>query len=71
MSTVLLLVSGMDGAEDEARVQEVLRAEPGVFGAVASHRDGCAEVEIDDDRVTYRRLIELIEAAGYRAELGG
>jgi len=68
---VLLFVTGMDGAEDEARVQDLLRAEPGVLGAVASHRDGCAEVEIDDDRVTYRRLIELIEAAGYRAELGG
>ncbi len=68
---MLLFVTGMDGAEDEARVQDLLRAEPGVLGAVASHRDGCAEVEIDDDRVTYRRLIELIEAAGYRAELGG
>lgn len=69
--TVLLFVDGMDGAEDEARVQDVLRSEPGVLGVVASHRDGCAEVEIEDDQVTFRRLIELIAAAGYRAELGG
>lgn len=69
--TVLLFVDGMDGPDAEARVLEVLRSEPGVLGAVASHGDGCVEIEIDDDRITFQRLIELIETAGYRAELGG
>ncbi|HEX7120186.1 MAG TPA: hypothetical protein VF212_15435 [Longimicrobiales bacterium] len=71
MPTVLLCVTGLAGAGDEARVQDALLAEPGVLGAVASHQDGCAEVDIDDDRVTYQRLIEVIEAAGFQAELAG
>ncbi|HEX6940474.1 MAG TPA: hypothetical protein VF158_13750 [Longimicrobiales bacterium] len=71
MPTVLLCVTGMTGADDEARLEDALRAEPGVLGAVASHRDGCAEVDIDDDRITYQRLIEVIAAAGFQAELAG
>ncbi len=52
-------------------MRDALRGEPGVYGAVANHQEGCAEVDIDDGEVTYRRLIELIEAAGYRATLVG
>lgn len=71
MPTVLLSVKGMDGADDEERVQEALLAEPGVFGAVANREEGCTEVDVEDDRVTVDRLIEIIEAAGFHATLAG
>ena len=47
MPTILLCVEGMHGSADEARVERALRAEPGVFGAVASHRDRCAELDCE------------------------
>lgn len=71
MPTVLLCVTGMTSDDDEGRVRGALLGEPGVYGAVVSHEDACAEVDIEDDLVTVDRLIHLIEAAGYHAELGG
>lgn len=71
MPTVLLCVTGMRGAGDERRVEESLRREPGVYGAVANHEESCAEVDIDDAQVTVARLIEVIGAAGFDATLAG
>jgi copper chaperone CopZ len=71
MPTVLLCIEGMHGPGDEERVQDALRSEPGVYGVVANHEEGCAEVDIEDDQVTIRRLVELIETAGYHATLAG
>ncbi|HEX7050406.1 MAG TPA: heavy-metal-associated domain-containing protein [Longimicrobiales bacterium] len=71
MPTVLLCVDGMKDADDEARVERALRAEPGVYGAVANHEERCAEVDCDDDEVTVDRLIRVVEEAGFGATLAG
>lgn len=71
MPTALLRVSGLRGAEDEARLERALQAEPGVFGAVANHQDGCAEIDFEDDEVTVEQLIEVAESAGFGATLAG
>lgn len=71
MPTVLLYVKGMNSPDDEDHVRSVLLPEQGVFGAVASRVDACAEVDIEDDLVTVERLIELLEEAGFQARLGG
>lgn len=71
MPTVLLCVSGMRDAADEQRVQQALEAELGVFGAVASCRNECVDVDYEDDEVRLDRLLEIVESAGFRAALGG
>jgi len=69
--TILLHVQGMLSAEDEKRVEEALRAEPGVLGAVASRQDSCAEIEIEDDEVTTDHLVTVVLTEGFDARLGG
>jgi acylphosphatase len=71
MPTVLLCVDGLDSPDDEERIREALLAERGVFGAVASHTDGCVEVDVEDDTVTVARLVEILEREGFSARLGG
>lgn len=71
MPTLKIRVTGMHGRDDEQRVEEALRAEPGVFGAQASCRAGCTEVEFSDGQVDIDRLIEIVEATGFDASVGG
>lgn len=71
MATLLLHVAGMKDADDERRVEEALRAGPGVFGAVANHQEGCTEVDFDDDEIEPADLIERLENAGFPAVLMG
>jgi copper chaperone CopZ len=71
MATILLQVHGLQSADDEQRLETALRAQPGVFGAVASRQDGCAEVDVDDDVVTIDHLIHTARSAGFRAALRG
>ena len=61
----------MERPEDEARVEELLRAESGVFAAVADHGEACVEVDFEDDEETVEHLVEVLAAAGYEARLGG
>lgn len=71
MATLKLCIDGMAGHGDEARVQEALRGEPGVLGAVASWEDACAEIEYEDDEVSLDRLVDVVRQLGFPAELGG
>lgn len=71
MPTLLIRVSGMQGAADEMRVQHALEAEVGVFGAVASCQNGCVEVDYEDDEVRLDRLLEIVEWVGFHAAVGG
>jgi copper chaperone CopZ len=71
MPTILLQVDGLHSSADEDRLERALRAEEGVYGAVASKADGCAEIDIDDDVVTVRHLIEVADSAGFQATLRG
>jgi copper chaperone CopZ len=70
MATMLLKVDGL-GAGDEDRLKEALREMPGVFGVVVSPREGCAEVDFEDDEVDYTRILERIREAGFSARLSG
>lgn len=71
MPTLKLCVTGMRSRADEARIEDALRAEPGVYGAVANHEEGCAEIDFDDDELDLDRIFELVRSLGYEAALGG
>ena len=71
MPTILLCVTGMRSPEDEQRIERALAAARGVFGAVASRQDACAEVDVDDDEITPDELIEILRGEGFDARLGG
>jgi len=71
MATLKLCIQGMAGHADELRVQEALRSEPGVLGAIASREDACAEIEYEDDEVALDRLVAVVRQLGFPVELGG
>ncbi|MGH7481097.1 MAG: heavy-metal-associated domain-containing protein [Longimicrobiales bacterium] len=71
MASLKLRVEGMTGPACERRIEDALRAERGVYGAVANRREHCVEVDIEDDEVTLERVIEIVEGVGYRANLAG
>lgn len=70
MATMLIHV-GQLGSGDEERIQEILRAMPGVFGVVVSRSEGCAEVDLEDDEVNYGALLDRLREEGFTARLGG
>jgi copper chaperone CopZ len=69
--TLKLRIAGLAGPDAEAPLAEALLAEDGVLGAVVSWDAGCLEVDFEDDRVSVTRILEVVEARGYTAELGG
>lgn len=71
MATLKLYVAGMRSRADEARIEEALRAERGVYGAVANREDGSAEVDFDDDELDLDRILEIVRSLGYEPTLGG
>jgi copper chaperone CopZ len=70
MPTQKIRVDGLK-EEDEARAAERLRSLDGVFSAVASHRDGCIEVDFEDDRASFDEMRAALAELGYDAELAG
>lgn len=71
MATLKLRIGGMRDAADEDRIESVLREETGVLGAVANRTTSCAEIEYEDDEVSMERLVNLVNALGFTAELAG
>ncbi len=71
MATLKLCLEQMAGHGDERRIQDALRNEPGVLGAVASYEDACAEIEYEDDEVSLDRLVSVVRELGFPAQLGG
>jgi hypothetical protein len=67
MATILLQIRGLRSPDDEQRLESALRAQKGVYGAVASRQDGCAEIDVDDDMVTIAHLVDVAAAAGFPA----
>ncbi|MEX2569718.1 MAG: hypothetical protein WD737_00330 [Gemmatimonadota bacterium] len=57
--------------DDEPEVEQALRSIRGVIYAAASHSDGCAEVEFEDDMVTTDALRQALERIGLEARLAG
>lgn len=70
MATMLLRVEGL-GAGDAEKLEALLLSTPGVFGAVVSPTEGCAEIDFEDDEVDYDRIIQRVESSGYTARLSG
>ncbi|HUH13708.1 MAG TPA: heavy metal-associated domain-containing protein [Longimicrobiales bacterium] len=70
MPTLKLHVA-MEHPDDEARVERLLRAQAGVYGAVANRGKACVEVDFEDDEETVQHLVETLAAAGYEARLAG
>ncbi|HSH44368.1 MAG TPA: heavy-metal-associated domain-containing protein [Longimicrobiales bacterium] len=70
MATLLLKIENLS-SENTTRIEEMLRAMPGVFGAVVSAGEGCAEVDIEDDEVSVDRIVARLREAGYPARISG
>lgn len=70
MATMLLRVEGL-GADDAAKLEALLLSTRGVFGAVVSAAEGCAEIDFEDDEVDYDRIIQRVESSGFTARLAG
>lgn len=71
MSTLKLRITGMGSPDDERRVEDGIRAVPGVLGVVARRRSACAEVEYEDDELSLDHLLVLVRDLGYPVELVG
>ena len=70
MPTIKLSVRGLD-ADTEERLERTLMAVDGVFGVVASHEDGCCEVDFEDDVVGIDELLDTAHRAGFQVSLAG
>lgn len=71
MATLKLRVDGMTGTACEERIERALRAERGVFGAVANREEHCVEVDVEDDEADIDRVLEIVRNEGYEAKLAG
>lgn len=69
MSTTRVKIEGMHCDGCAQRVRRVLEREPGVHTAEVSYRDGEARIQYNEQAVTTDRLRELVEQAGYTAQL--
>jgi copper chaperone CopZ len=70
MPTLKFWIKGLTH-EDEARLVAAVRALDGVFFVVANHRDQCAEIDFEDDRVTRDQIRDVVASLGYTAQLAG
>jgi copper chaperone CopZ len=70
MPTMKFWIKGL-AHEDEARVAEHIRRLDGVFYVVANHREQCAEIDFEDDRVTCEQIQNAVATLGYTAQLAG
>jgi hypothetical protein len=66
MPTQKFWVQGLK-RDDEDELARRIRELPGVFFAILSHQEQCAEVEFEDDRVTGADICSVIRAFGYEA----
>jgi hypothetical protein len=57
--------------EAERRLEEALVAIDGVLFATASHAEGCAEVEFEDDCVTVDEMRRVMVELGLEARIAG
>jgi copper chaperone CopZ len=71
MPVAKIWIRGLKVAADEQRVEDALRAEPGILGAIANRTSGCGEVDYEDDEVLIQRIIDIVRETGFEAELAG
>lgn len=70
MPTLLLKLTALRKG-DGTRLEEVLRAMPGVFAVVVSEAECCAEIDFEDDEVAVDRIVERARDAGFDARPSG
>lgn len=71
MPTARLKVRGLQSTGDEKQLESSVRGLTGVYGAVASYRDHCMEVDFEDDEVNVNEIVAAASAAGFEATLAG
>jgi copper chaperone CopZ len=70
MATLLLRIDGIQEG-DRARIEELLRPIPGVFGVVVSPAEGRATVDFEDDEADLDVILERLKDSGYDARVAG
>lgn len=70
MATLLLRIEGLS-AEDEGRIDRLLRELPGIYGVLVSATSGCAEIDLEDDEIDLDRIIGRLGDAGFEAHVRG
>lgn len=70
MPTLKLEIRGLQPS-DEERVEALLKAQTGVYGAVADHDEACVEVDFEDDEESIEHLVGVLREAGFEARLAG
>lgn len=71
MPTARLNVEGLASAADEKRLETRVRGLAGVYGAVASCRNHCIEIDFEDDEAKLDDIVAAASAAGFEATLVG
>ena len=71
MPTAKLKIRGLHTRDDEEHLETTVRGLAGVYGAVASCRDHCMEVDFEDDEVMVEDIVTAASAAGFEATLAG
>jgi hypothetical protein len=69
--TARLAVRGVHTPDDEKQLESTVLGLTGVYGAVASCRDHCMEVDFEDDEVNVNDILAAASAAGFEATLAG
>jgi hypothetical protein len=70
MPTQKFVVPGLAPAEQE-KVTNSLMSLDGVLYAIASHPEGCIEIEFEDDCITIEELARHMARLGYPASPAG
>jgi copper chaperone CopZ len=70
VATLLLRIDGLS-ADDEGRIDGMLRELPGIYGVVVSAAAGCVEVDLEDDEIDLDRILDRLEESGFDAQVSG
>lgn len=71
MPTAKLKITGLESVDDEKNLEASVRGLTGVYGAVASCRDHCMEVDFEDDEVMLDEIVNAASDAGFQATIAG
>lgn len=71
MATLKLRVTGMTCAHCQAKVEQALQKNKGVYAAIVELETGEAEIDFDDDSTTSQQLVAAVAQAGYGATVVG
>ena len=64
-------IAGMTGRPCQEKIESRLARLPGIYSAIVCLDRGYADIEYGEDRMSAEDVMREIEAAGYRATIGG